>query len=200
MLVKVKLEEFKSVDQNYQGGEKYHKGEKVYFGNPDSEYHGAYGKFQRIEKRDYPGEDICIVEITSPLHKIMTFREAAEKYGIDSSALRHARLDNRFREGEIRKSGGTWLVTREAMERLYGNQKGEGKMLNKPEMHTTAWYEKIDRDIRDISENINAHEGNKIYYARCDDEEEKEEELRYIQENYNVIEVEEDMIIIEPDK
>src|SRR5690554_4664484 len=123
MLVKVKLEEFKSVDQNYQGGEKYHKGEKVYFGNPDSEYHGAYGKFQEIEKRDYPDEDICIVEITSPLRKIMTFREAAEKYDIDSSTLRHAKLDNRFREGEIRKSGGTWLVTREAMERLYG--KGE---------------------------------------------------------------------------
>lgn len=60
-----------------------------------------------------------------PLEEIMTFREAAEKYDIDSSALRHSIIDNRFRRGEIRKSGGTWLVTREAMERLYGNQKGE---------------------------------------------------------------------------
>jgi hypothetical protein len=44
------------------------------------------------------------------------------------STLREAAKHNRFLPGEIRKSGGTWLVTEEAMRRLYGEPKGGENM------------------------------------------------------------------------
>lgn len=56
---------------------------------------------------------------------ILTFSEAQNKWGLGVSTLRKSQQDGRFKEGEIRKSGGTWLVTYEAMKRLYGEAKSE---------------------------------------------------------------------------
>ena len=56
------------------------------------------------------------------LETVLTFGEACERWNLGSSTLRKAQQDSRFHEGEIRKSGGTWLVTKSAMERLYGDQ------------------------------------------------------------------------------
>lgn len=56
------------------------------------------------------------------LKDILTFGEAAKLWGLDSSSLRKSIERKRFLEGEIRKSGNVWLVTREAMERLYGKR------------------------------------------------------------------------------
>lgn len=56
------------------------------------------------------------------LKDILTFGEAAKLWGLDSSSLRKSVERGRFLEGEIRKSGNVWLVTREAMERLYGKR------------------------------------------------------------------------------
>ncbi|WP_265445136.1 helix-turn-helix domain-containing protein [Acetivibrio straminisolvens] len=51
---------------------------------------------------------------------VFTFAEAAEIWGLSESTLRKAQFDGRFRENETRKSGKIWLVTRRAMERIYG--------------------------------------------------------------------------------
>lgn len=60
------------------------------------------------------------------IEKILTFSEATQKWGLGKSTLRESARNDRFNEGEIRKSGNTWLVTEEAMKRLYGEpQKGE---------------------------------------------------------------------------
>jgi len=57
------------------------------------------------------------------IDEVMTFAEATEKWGLGHSTLREAAKHNRFLPGETRKSGGTWLVTEEAMRRLYGEPK-----------------------------------------------------------------------------
>lgn len=59
------------------------------------------------------------------LEDIMTAKEAAERWGVAPITIRQAcsgykKSPPRFTETEARKSGGTWLVTRAAMERLYG--------------------------------------------------------------------------------
>ena len=53
--------------------------------------------------------------------KVMTFKEASEKYDVAVSTLRHRASDGRFEDGDIRKSGKTWLVTKSAMDRIYGD-------------------------------------------------------------------------------
>ena len=54
---------------------------------------------------------------------VMTFAEASEKYDVAVSTLRHRQRDGRFQNGDTRKSGSIWLVTYEAMRRLYGDKK-----------------------------------------------------------------------------
>lgn len=61
----------------------------------------------------------------NPLDEVMTAAEAAEKWGnapitIQQACSGYKKSPPRFTEAEARKSGGTWLVTRAAMERLYG--------------------------------------------------------------------------------
>jgi predicted DNA-binding protein (UPF0251 family) len=56
------------------------------------------------------------------LNDVLTLSEAASFLGIDPSTLRHAIRSGRFREGEVRQSGGVWLVTRQALERVYGGK------------------------------------------------------------------------------
>ena len=59
------------------------------------------------------------------LESILTFAEASENYNIAASTLRHRQRDGRFEPGDTRKSGNTWLVTCEAMKRLYGEASSE---------------------------------------------------------------------------
>lgn len=61
----------------------------------------------------------------NPLKQVMTFAEATKRWGLGHSTLREAAKHSRFLPGEIRKSGGTWLVTEEAMKRLYGEKGGK---------------------------------------------------------------------------
>lgn len=56
---------------------------------------------------------------------IFTTKEASELWGISQETVKKActgqrNLPPRFTKDECRKSGGTWLVTRQGMERLYG--------------------------------------------------------------------------------
>lgn len=55
---------------------------------------------------------------------VLTVSEAANLYQLNESTLtractRQKGYPPRFKEGEFRKSGKIWLITRDAMERLY---------------------------------------------------------------------------------
>lgn len=55
------------------------------------------------------------------LKQIYTFAEASEIWGLDRSTLRKAVVSGRLKEGiDYRKSGRTNIITKEAMEREYG--------------------------------------------------------------------------------
>ena len=57
--------------------------------------------------------------------ELLSFGEAAEIWEVDSSALRKAVADRRLKEGkDCRKFGKQWVVTVDAMMRLYGKQFG----------------------------------------------------------------------------
>lgn len=56
------------------------------------------------------------------LQHVMTFPEACKRWNLGESTLRKAALSGRFLENEVRKSEKCWLVTRSAMERLYGKE------------------------------------------------------------------------------
>jgi len=54
----------------------------------------------------------------------MTFPEAAERWGLGESTLRSMVRDNRLEENkDYRKSGRSWLITKAAMIKLYGEPK-----------------------------------------------------------------------------
>jgi len=58
------------------------------------------------------------------LHVVMTFPEAAERWGLGESTLRSMVRDNRLEENkDYRKSGRSWLITKAAMIKLYGEPK-----------------------------------------------------------------------------
>ncbi len=62
------------------------------------------------------------------IDEVMTTAEAAALWGLSAITVKQAcsgqkGLPPRFKGGEFRKSGSTWLVTRAGMERLYGKEK-----------------------------------------------------------------------------
>jgi hypothetical protein len=68
---------------------------------------------------------------------IMTTAEAAERWGISPVSVKHLCTGlqgrpPRLTKEECRKSGNTWLVTRQGMERLYGPERTahDGKKSN----------------------------------------------------------------------
>lgn len=64
------------------------------------------------------------MSIDKDFQELYTFSEATKKYGLtDGSTLRKAVQRGRFQEGEIKKVGTTWVVTKAAMDRLYGDYK-----------------------------------------------------------------------------
>ena len=60
---------------------------------------------------------------------VMTTSEAAELWGVSKTTVKHlctgiqGRPPRLIVDVECRKSGGTWLVTREGMQRIYGQMK-----------------------------------------------------------------------------
>ncbi len=57
------------------------------------------------------------------LENVMTASEAARLWGKDASTVKKACQADKFTPDEVRKSGGTWLVTVAGMERVYGSRK-----------------------------------------------------------------------------
>lgn len=57
------------------------------------------------------------------IKEIMTFKEASKIWGKAESTLRMMIRAGKLIEGiDYRKSGGTWLITREAMRKVYGKE------------------------------------------------------------------------------
>ena len=59
------------------------------------------------------------------LDNVFSAAEAVKLWGLCECAVRQAYKLGRFKPGEVRKSGGTILVTRAGMDRLYGKRKGD---------------------------------------------------------------------------
>lgn len=59
------------------------------------------------------------------MEPVMSIREIAELWELNTSTLRKAIARGEFAEGEARKSGGTWLIKKSAIYRLYGEPKKE---------------------------------------------------------------------------
>ncbi len=58
------------------------------------------------------------------LNFILTIAEAAERWKLGESTLRSAIFRGKFQEGvDVRKSGKTWLITYDVMEKNYGKPK-----------------------------------------------------------------------------
>ena len=64
------------------------------------------------------------------LDDVYTFSEACERYGLESSTLRkRIEYEKKKEQPELmegvdyRKSGSTWLITKDAMKRIYGDVK-----------------------------------------------------------------------------
>lgn len=60
----------------------------------------------------------------SVIDQVLTFAEAEELYGLNKGVLRkyvsYKLKESRWKEGlDYRKSGKTWLITKEAMDRIY---------------------------------------------------------------------------------
>ena len=92
---------------------------------------------------------------------VMTSAEAAERWGISPVTVKQAcsgqrNTPPRFTSDECRKSKGTWLVSRQGMERLYGE---EPKMLK---VYSTAtqkpWFMGTAESYKEVWDMIYEHE------------------------------------------
>lgn len=63
------------------------------------------------------------------IYDVYTVPEAAKLYGVNVNTVKDAcngnRKFKRFLEGEYRRSGGGWLVTKAGMDRLFGDKKSK---------------------------------------------------------------------------
>jgi len=55
-MIKLRLEQFKSIDQDYQGQQIYHEGQRVKIVDPDSKYYGQTAKYIGLAERVKPGD------------------------------------------------------------------------------------------------------------------------------------------------
>lgn len=81
--------------------------------------------FNGLRKQVDEKEAKKIIKNIINLNNVLTFSEAAERWGLGNSTLREAARNKRFKEGEVRKSSSVWLVTESAMKRLYGEPKSQ---------------------------------------------------------------------------
>lgn len=84
------------------------------------------------------------------LKEVLTITEAAELWGKEVSTLRRVIKNNKFTyEVDYRKSGSTWLITKTAMEKVYG--KLEIEMSNELiEIKNKVFEKIIHEDITEI--------------------------------------------------
>jgi hypothetical protein len=71
-----------------------------------------------------------VVPANNAIEQVMTAVEAANEWGLSISTVRNACLADRFESHEARKSAGTWLVTRAAMEKIYGPRPAKSEITD----------------------------------------------------------------------
>ncbi|RGO08860.1 helix-turn-helix domain-containing protein [Coprobacillus cateniformis] len=70
------------------------------------------------------------------LTQVLTFSEAAEKWGLaNGNTLRKAVERKRFHSDEIRKSGDVWLTTYQAMLRVFGQPRQSEIIISMEQMY-----------------------------------------------------------------
>lgn len=89
------------------------------FSKPPKTYPGIFRKGKFDDYEFFPAE--CL----RPLDDVLSLTEASELYGVPKPTLQSACTGQKgypplFTDRECRKAGSTWLVTREAMDRVYG--------------------------------------------------------------------------------
>lgn len=86
------------------------------------------------------------------LNQVLTFSEAAEKWGFaNGNTLRKAVERNKFDENEIRKSGDVWLTTYEAMQRVFGQPRNLETVISMEELSqwiSESYYHQEDSNQR----------------------------------------------------
>ena len=67
------------------------------------------------------------------LDDVMTTQEAGERWNVPADSIKQCCLkryaNKQFTDDEARKSGKNWLVTRQGMERLYGEESGLSSVI-----------------------------------------------------------------------
>ena len=68
-------------------------------------------------------------DLDVPLTEVFTASEAEEKWGLQPGTVRasctRGKLKEYIEKGQVKKSGNTWLITRKAMETVYGRRDEE---------------------------------------------------------------------------
>ena len=95
------------------------------------------------------------------LEDVMTTQEAGERWNVPADSIKQCCLkryaNKQFTDDEARKSGKNWLVTRQGMERLYGEEPKMLKVINctsnlhqvmgTVETYKEAWEMIYDREM-----------------------------------------------------
>lgn len=94
------------------------------------------------------------------LDDVMTTKEASERWDISQVAIKQSctgqkNTPPRFQANECKKSGGTWLVTKSGMERLYGKEQHNMVLIdnNKPVKSFNGSYLEALREILELQAN-----------------------------------------------
>lgn len=97
-----------------------------------SRQYDQYGKELRIFNGQLQKSDIKALfavkqeDVSKDLTSIMTLSEAAKKWGLSNgSTIRKAIERGKFEQSEIKQAGDVWIISYNAMERVFGSIKNE---------------------------------------------------------------------------
>lgn len=104
------------------------------------------------------------------LDTVMTFSEATEKWGLADSTLRKLVTTNKLTENvDYRKSGKVWLITKDAMERVYGKRLYGKKKFNTTQSDLLQYNEMQCEVIRPLtSEECDIADVGNMYKIRLE--------------------------------
>lgn len=110
--IKLNLETLKSIINKYN----------LKIANEDDHYMRTHYEKSRTNFNGRHSEGIKVYD--NNINEIMTFAEATEKWGLADSTLRKLVKTDKIKENvDYRKSGKVWLITKSAMEKIYGEIK-----------------------------------------------------------------------------
>ncbi|HEX9025912.1 MAG TPA: helix-turn-helix domain-containing protein [Clostridium sp.] len=109
------------------------------------------------------------------LNSVMTLSEAAKKWGLsDGSTIRKSIERGKFEQHEIKQAGGVWIISCNAMERVFGDIKNEENAYVIYDDFETVFLTKVYYEYAQL-----AYLGGSVYDAKSKDIENK---YQYIKE------------------